>query len=196
MNRSLAFILRLCAWSPFLAFCALTSVLPNGYGADNEGGEPVEENKLKAIVFVKIMEFMTWPENRLGGPKETFRVGFFGVEDSLFQTYSQILGDLKVQSHPIELVRLKNRDLIPANLHVLFLGENCEDKFSEFLNLASEQGVLLVSGIPQYRRYGVHLNLLREKNRIVFEMNLTRIRAAGLDASSHILKLAHLVEDP
>jgi hypothetical protein len=98
-----------------------------------------------------------------------------------------------VHNRKIVARRFPRMDEAAANSHVLFIGASEENNLLSILKLLDGQAVLTVSEIANFAQRGGVIDLKKENNRIVFEINLLAAKRAGLSMNARLLKLAKIV---
>lgn len=76
---------------------------------------------------------------------------------------------------------------------VLFIGTEYAGELEEILAAVLGHATLTVGNTPGFAKRGVAVNLIRDNDRIRFEVNRKALEASGLKASYQLLDLAKLV---
>jgi hypothetical protein len=79
-------------------------------------------------------------------------------------------------------------------VHILFVGRQAAGSLRQVLGGVSSRPVLTVSEMPQALPAGSVVNLVREDDRITFEISLGAAERHGLKLSSRLLAVAKRVE--
>ena len=74
--------------------------------------------------------------------------------------------------------------------HVLFISRSENDRVEQILQNLQGRNILTVSDIPDFAARGGMIELFMEKNKIRMRINLSAVKAAGLNISSKLLRLA------
>jgi hypothetical protein len=80
------------------------------------------------------------------------------------------------------------------NCHILFVARSERARVDTILIKAGQKGVLTVSDLEGFADSGGMIGLIREGDKVRFEINLEAARQAGLVLSSKLLNLAKIVE--
>ena len=171
--RSLAWLLRrgwLCLLGLPLTLAAVAQPLP--------------EHQLKAKVLLQALLFVDWPAQAAAGP-----LLLCLVDPPPFAQALRALAGQPLNGRALELREWRAGEPLPASpCRVALVGPQA------LALLASPQsGVLVVSDGDGTLRRGAMLNLQLDQGRVVFDINLATTRAAGLDISARLLRLARFV---
>lgn len=159
----------------------LSFMLPlNGMGAEAD---------IKAAFLYNVLNYVTWPQHALGN--ETMVIGLLGASSPLSVSIKR-LQDKSVQNRRI-LVRqvVSLDDLKGSNILIVLPSE--QRHLSEILLRLRKEPVLTVSEIEKFSKLGGMVYLTVNNNHPAFGVNLRAVHTAGLEVSSHLLKLAHFV---
>ena len=201
------FILRCCA--TFAAFevtrkwairilCATLAIVVAGIdwqGAISVAAELSRpaEYEIKAAFLYNFIKFTEWPAQALGKQEEPFVIGVLG-RDPFGAALDKLIEGETIHSKSIVARRFPRMDEAAANSHVLFISSSEESQLPTILRLVDRQGVLTVSEIESFAQRGGVINLKKENNKIVFEINIEAAKRAGLTMNAQLLKLAKIVK--
>jgi hypothetical protein len=176
-----------------LGFVCLLAVLLSLVCAPVRADAQFDDDQVKAAFLLNFLKFVTWPDAQAAeaasAPIEVVVLGDEALARVLEQTAAkQVIGGRAV------LVRLARsaRELPPAP-HLLFIGASEKDRLSALLRQYEGRPVLTVGDGAGYGAAGVVLNFYTSDTRIRFEANTTAAARAGLQISSHLLRLARIV---
>jgi hypothetical protein len=146
----------------------------------------VSEYALKAAFIYNFAKFVDWPKPADGllhlcvAADEAFE----GEFDRLSQ---KAAAGLRVQvDHP-------KAPEMGAQCQIVFIAESETDSLPGWVQLSREKGALTVSDAPGFLDRGIMIEMRMEDERVSFEVNMTAARAAKLDISSRLLRLAKRV---
>lgn len=146
----------------------------------------VAEPQAKAAFILNVARYVTWPRTLSGG--ETFTIGILGK-----QAGSVSVEDLKsrtVQGKRV-VVRVSQDIDDLRECRIVFIDTSERRHLSKALHALRGEPVLTMSDSDGFSRLvGGMLCLQVVNGRITMSINLTNARAAGLDISSQLLKLA------
>lgn len=171
--------------TPF-SFIPLLPLLLAGSALVAQGAQ---EYVAKVRLLEKITAYVEWPESLAEGPFVLAVVGRtpFGDElDNHFQGKS-------VKGRPVRIRYFRGAEDI-GGCDLLFVCASERERLPQILGKVRGRPVLTLGDTPGFASAGVMINLVREENRLAFEVNITRTREAGLRMAAGFLKLSRLVE--
>ena len=171
--RSLAWLLWRGSLGPLGLTLAMAAV-----------ADPLPEHQLKAKVLLQALLFVEWPAQAATGP-----LPLCLVDPPPFAQALRPLAGQSLNGRPLEL-RDAGGGVAPwaSSCRVVVAGPQALG-----LPGGPPPGVLVVSDSEGALRRGAMLNLQLEQGRVVFDINLAATRAAGLDISARLLRLARFV---
>ena len=148
-----------------------------------------DDAQVKAAFVLNFLKFVTWPDASADAPLDVVVLGDEDVAKALEQAAAkQVVGGRAITIRPVRAARE-----IGANPHLLFIGAGERDRLPALLREYEGRPVLTVGDGAGYGRAGVVLNFYTSDTRIRFEANTTAAARAGLQISSHLLRLARIV---
>jgi hypothetical protein len=147
------------------------------------------EYQVKAEYLGVLAEYVNWPQAAAGA---SFVIGILGAspfEDRL----EGVFRSRQVKGKPVNIVNLRNLDQV-GQCSMVFICESEEGRLPEVLAALRGRPILTIGDSRTYARKGVMINLFLESERVKFEVNLGAVRGSGFEISSHLLKLAKIVQ--
>jgi len=177
-------------------FCATLAIItgiywPAAISVSAELTRPAEY-ELKAAFLYNFIKFTEWPAQALGKQEEPFVIGVLG-KDPFGAALDKLIDGETIHNKSIVARRFPKMDEAAANSHVLFISSSEENNLLSILKVLDGQAVLTVSEIANFAQRGGVIDLKKENNRIVFEINLLAAKRAGLSMNAQLLKLAKTV---
>jgi len=197
-SRGVAFRLSLAGWTRAISNAAVNLVLAVGLilisvpGSLAAGASPINEYELKAAFLYNFVKFTEWPAEESGKSDEPFVIGVLG-KDPFGAALDKIIEGETIHTKKVVARRFPRMDEAAANSRVLFISPSEENNLPAILTLLDGQAVLTVSEIENFAQRGGVINLKKENNKIVFEINLAAAKRAGLNMNAQLLKLAKVV---
>ncbi|HEX7830133.1 MAG TPA: YfiR family protein [Thermoanaerobaculia bacterium] len=153
------------------------------------------EYRVKAAFLYKFATYIRWPAATSGTPATTFVIGILG-SDPFGASLDDVVRDQTVQGRAIRITRLtRQEDALACDL--VFVASSEEANLGKILAFLKEAPVLTVSDVDQFAEKGGMIGLVTtDDNRIRFDINKAVLERAGLKASSQLLQLARIVDDP
>ena len=161
--------------------CALTlPVLP---AMVQESVLTNNEKELKVAFLYNFTLFTEWPPE-VGS---TLNLCLYG--DDPFGSVVDALQGKAVGGRSINVQRKGSNDS-PKDCQVVFFTAQARSRLPRVLDELRGSPVLTVADSPGAARQGAALNMVANQNKITFEVNLQSVRAARLNLSSKLLRLA------
>lgn len=146
-------------------------------------GSTNSEYKLKAAFIYNFTQYFDW--DIAGGEFIIGVVGSSPISDQLEE-----IARLKTVKDKKIVIKQMDSDI--GACHILFVSGSSTMSLSAILE-KTQKGCLVVSEKNGYGARGAAINFIVVDNKLRFEANLKAIGAAGLRASSQLLKLAIIV---
>ena len=151
--------------------------------------EESEEYSVKAAFIYKFTNYIDWGTLT---PANDFVIGIVGtspIKDQL----NEIARTKTVNTRKIVIKQFNKVEDIEA-CQILFIPDRSTLKLDDILGRLTAKGTLTISERDGYAERGTEINFVEVDNKLKFEANPKAINAAGLKASSQLLKLAIIVE--
>lgn len=146
------------------------------------GAQAVPEPQLRAAYLVNFLKYIEWP-----GGGATATICLYG-RDSLGAHLSPFEGR-SVQGRELRVRRIFHFDQL-VDCQELHVAEADEERQAALIKAAGRLPVLTVGETAGFVQQGGAIALLRQDNRIVFDVNMTVVTRAGLRVSPQMLRLA------
>jgi hypothetical protein len=150
----------------------------------------VEEYKVKAAFLYNFVKFVEWPDAAFEDPGSPFVLAVLGTDP--FGSHLDDLQGKTVKGRPIVVRRAASLQALGA-FHVLFVPSAGTTDLGTVLSAAEGKGALTVGDGLGFRARGGMIELVRDGDRVGFEVSLDAARRAGLTISSKLLNLAKVV---
>lgn len=151
--------------------------------------QPRNEYEVKAMFIYNFSRYIQWDT---ADENEEFVIAVIG-KTRITPFLTDFFREKKVNGKKARIVAVEQVDDLPP-CHVLFIGAGMSKSLPELLERTSDQNVLTISETDGYAHNGVSINFIEQNRKIKFEINRNTLQNASLKASSHLLKLAILVE--
>ena len=172
---------RQCLWVCALGLSALLSLAPSAWA------DELPEYRLKAAFLYNFALFTEWPAE-VGA---TLNLCIHGADP--FGKEIDALQDKSVGARSLAVQRRRANEALKG-CHIVFIAASALDSLPRVLDELRDQPVLTVADSPGAARQGVALNMALTQNKISFQANLQAARAAKLNLSSKLLRLATEVQ--
>jgi hypothetical protein len=184
-------------WTALLGVCAL------GSRTAPVAAQDAEENReaiIKAACLYNFAMHTQWPKDAAVGAKDKFHIGVVGKGD-LNPFLKKIADTRTVHDKSIAVHHFPSlKDYEPC--HVLFVSrepavdskESAADRLAAAVKKAKGTPTMIVSESEGLAEKGATINFYVEENVVKFEINLDTAKAAGLEISSKVLRLAKVIQ--
>jgi hypothetical protein len=196
ISRSInvAGVARKAACAGFLALAAAASLaLPPVSMPVSAQAARSNESELKAAFLYNFIKFTEWPAEQMANKSAPFVIGVLG-RDPLGAALDKTIEGESFHQKPIVIRRFARLDESALQSHALFISASEESHLPMILKLLDGQAILTVSDIENFAQRGGGIQLKKESNKIVFEINIEAARRAGLAIHAQLLKLAKVVK--
>jgi len=141
-----------------------------------------------AVLMAKLLEYVVWPDkNSHPQSKPTLCI----LEDPQQPPIKSLLLANGVLQKYFTIAK-RTRGI---KCHVIFISRQSKSGLNQILTEIDRNGpILTFSASDKYAQSGVMINFYTERQKVRFEVNWKVMKAAGLNISSRILKLARIIE--
>lgn len=153
------------------------------------GAGAFDDAQVKAAFLLNFLKFVTWPDASADAPLEVVVLG----DEDLAKVLEEAAAKQVVAGRAVAVRSVRTAREIGGAPHLLFIGASERERLPALLREFEGRPVLTVGDGAGYGRAGVVLNFYTSDTRIRFEANTTAAARAGLQISSHLLRLARIV---
>jgi len=175
------FARRLRSWATVVmaAFCCI-------YG---RAAPTASEVQLKAAFIFHFTQFISWPAHTFEDPNAPFVIGIVG-DEPIDEALTEMVRGERVDGHPLQVRRL-SRPADAANCQIVYSSGDGEEKF----RAARFHGepVLTVGETEGFLQSGGMIEFITEHNHVKLRINLPAAKAASLQISSKLLRVAQVL---
>lgn len=170
------------AWAALLLFaCCVCAAAQAG---------PDRDHRVKAVFLFNFAQFVDWPEQAFGGPKDSLVLGVLG-DDPFGDFLDEVVKGEAVQEHPIAVRRYRRMEDI-KECHLLFVGAAEAARLDGRLEALKGRKILTVGESRNFLAQGGMILFVNEGGRVRFKINLEAVQEADLAVSSKLLRLAEV----
>ena len=157
-------------------------------------GEGDKESILKAALLYNFTKFVTWPErSEEEGSTDTLVVCVLGGQE-IQQAMKSIEGQM-VEARSIVVQQILDPENLPW-CDVAYFAKTEDAPLEASIDYPrSDKPILTVSDHPGFALAGGVIEIIREDNKLAFDVNLTSARYKSLPLSSRLLSLARNIYD-
>jgi hypothetical protein len=153
-------------------------------------GAQIDDRHVKAAFVLNFLKFVEWPPSPPG--TDAADVVVLG-DDDLARAIEMAAQRQAAGGRPLVVRAVRRTADIGAQPRLLFIAAAERDRLPVVLRQYEGRPVLTVGDGSGYGAAGVVLNFYTSDARIRFEANTTAAARAGLQISSHLLRLARIV---
>jgi len=148
------------------------------------------EYQLKAVFLFNFVQFTDWPTNAFAGTNSPIVIGIVGP-DPFGGTLEAILRGESVAGHPL-IVQHFARPADIKTCHLLFITQPEIRHVDEILKAVKDKPILTVSDADTAATGPVMIRFVVENNKVHFRINAQAARAANINLSSKLLRVAEM----
>jgi len=176
-----------------ILFVTATLVLCPGIGRSQE--RALGEYQVKAAFLYNFTQFVSWEGELPNDTSVGFKIGIYGT-DPFGSVLDSLIKDERVGALPIHVIRSTEVRRLDSCQIVFVTGSKIGDvQLDAVLDRLRRPGTLLVGEQKGFAEQGGAIELIVEKSRVNFIINMDSVRGAGLDASSKLQRVAKQVLD-
>lgn len=153
------------------------------------------EYQVKAAFIYKFATYIRWPASVGGNATRPFVIGVFG-KDPFGPLLAEVVRGQTVQGRAIHIKPLARIEEA-LDCDVVFVSSSERGNLGQIVSVLRGASVLTIGDMDQFAEQGGMIGLVTtEDNHIRFDINKTAIERSGLRASSQLLHLARIIEEP
>lgn len=174
-----------------MSFAVIASPLP----VRSADASAHREYAIKAAALFNFVPFIHWPVESFPADDTPVVIGILGP-DPFGPVIDRIVAHETLRGHPIRIERYASLHAI-GRCHILFIARGARDTWRKHATSLAHRPILTVSDTEGFARGGGMVQFYTDRNRLRMIINLGAARAAGLNVSSKLLRLADVIkEDP
>jgi hypothetical protein len=177
------------SWFLAIVVVLIISLNPTANSAESRRAG---EYELKAAFLYNFIKFTEWPPEEIAKSDQPFVIGVLG-KDPFGAALDKVVEGETIFRKPIVTKRFSRLE-DAAGVHVLFISSSEGNNLPAILRALDSYSILTVSEIDNFAQRGGVINLKKENERIVFEINIDAAKHAGLSMNAQLLKLAKVVK--
>ncbi len=175
-------------WIVCLMLLALWTMMAGSASADVDN--TMHEDEVKAAFVYNFAKFIEWPSGKIN---EHINLCILGESPLGFSALKAIDGRTAQDKQLVTKLLNKSDEL--KDCHIVFIAASERTKVEKLLKAAHQQHALTVSDMAGFAEAGGIIGLVKEDEKIRFEINLFAAKEAGLMISSRLLSLALAIYD-
>ncbi|HJT82147.1 MAG TPA: YfiR family protein [Chthoniobacterales bacterium] len=151
--------------------------------------EPSEYG-LKSVFLYQFCRFMEWPASAFSSSNDPLIIGVYGTDPFGSLLKEAVQGET-YHGRPIRIEYYHSPREI-RRCHILFVSRSEADELNEVLAAVAGKHVVTVGETDGFLDRGGMIALTAERNRVRLRVNTSSLRAANVDVSSKLLRVAEI----
>ena len=168
---------------------SLAALFPHACVAQAQS-EPKGEYALKAVFLYNFCRFIEWPKSAFTSPNDPIIIGVIG-EDPFGSLLNETVQGETSRGRAIRVQHFAKPDAI-AKCHLLFVSHSEAARTEKILSAVRGKSVVTVGETDAFIDRGGMIALTTDKSRVRLHINPSLLRAASLDVSSKLLRVAEV----
>jgi hypothetical protein len=165
------------------------AILASGTAAEPQS-QPKSEYALKAVFLYNFCRFIEWPKSAFASPTEPITICVIG-EDPFGSLLEEAVHGETLRGRAVQIERHRKPDSV-GNCHLLFVSRSEAGRTDAILAAVAGKSIVTVGETDAFLGRGGMIALMAERNRIRLHINPSLLRAANLDVSSKLLRVAEV----
>jgi YfiR/HmsC-like len=148
------------------------------------------EYALKSVFLYNFCRFIDWPKSAFASPQQPFVIGVIG-RDPFGPMLNEAVAGETYHDRPIRIEHYRNPSQI-GNCQLLFVSASASAEIDRILAAVAHKDVVTVGETEEFLDHGGMIALTTRRNRIRLSINTSAVRAAQMEVSSKLLRIAEL----
>lgn len=145
--------------------------------------------QVKAAFIYNFTQFVEWPPNAYSGRTAPFVIGILG-ENPFGPYLEELVKDERAGARQIVIKKYRDVDDVKS-CHILYINV---PNAAEVVRTLRNRSILTVSDADDFAKDGGMVRFFTQNNKIRLQVNPAAARAANLEISSKLLRVADIVE--
>lgn len=177
-------------FSKLITFFALI-IFAEVFATTPRAAETYPEDAVKAVMLYNLPDFTEWPTSKLESSDTKIKACLQGKVP--FQKDYRHFQGRHLKGRTLDISTIAKPEQV-TSCHLLVITPTSKKQLASTLESLSGKSVLTVSDSPDFAKSGGMIELTTEDQYIRLIINLTAVKAAGLQLHSSLLDLATIVE--
>ncbi len=165
----------------------IVAILPQSVPAQSQS-DAKGEYALKAVFLYNFCRFIDWPKSAFASPNEPIIIGVVG-EDPFGSLLQEAVRGETSRGRAIQIAHYSKPEAI-GHCHLLFVSRSEAGRMEKILSAVSGKSIVTVGETDAFLDRGGMIALTQDKNHVRLHINPALLRAASLDVSSKLLRVA------
>ncbi len=151
---------------------------------------PPNEYALKSVFLYNFCRFIDWPDSAFAGPGDPIVIGVLG-DDPFGPLLAEAVHGESFRGRTIRIENYRHVREI-GRVHLLFVAASETARLNEILSAVAGKSIVTVGENEGFIERGGMIALPADRNRVRLLINPDTMRAARLDVSSKLLRVAEI----
>jgi hypothetical protein len=148
------------------------------------------EYSLKSVFLYNFCRFIDWPDSAFAGPNDPIVIGVLG-DDPFGSLLEEAVRGETFRGRSIRLEHYRSPREV-GRCHVLFVSASETSHINEILGAVAGRNIVTVGETEAFIERGGMISLVADRNRVRLLVNPNTLRAARLEVSSKLLRVAEI----
>ena len=175
---------------PYLRATIILSLLWLGNVSQAAGLPIVEEYQVKSVFLFNFAKFIKWPNTVFSDSQAPFYICIIG-EDPFKQAIDITIENESIRGHSVLIERLDNVEN-SESCQILFISQSEENNLASIFKYLQQFPVLTVSDMDSFAEQGGMIQFVKLGKKIRLLINPEKAKAAGLQISANLLRVAKI----
>lgn len=144
-----------------------------------------ETNQGKALFVYNFAKYIQWPED---ADAEVFTIGVMGQKD-IFEQLVNLCTEKRINGLPVVVRMIDDPEKI-SDCKIIYVSRNQNLFFKDMMGLIGNEKILLVTEGKDMVKQGADISMMKQDNRLAFEINKETIAKKGLFVPNELMVLA------
>ena len=150
-----------------------------------------KEYQVKAVFLFNFTQFTVWPAGTFAGSDSSIVIGILGT-DPFGSVLDEVVSGERFQDRPIAIKRFARAEDV-SGCRILFIGGVDPEEAKKAFALCKKHRILSVGESEQFAGSGGMIQFFTQHGKIRLRIDMDPVRAAGLNLSSKLLRLAEVL---
>lgn len=151
---------------------------------------PPNEYALKSVFLYNFCHFIEWPDSAFASPNDPFVIGIVG-DDPFGSSLREAVAGEAYRNHPIVIEHYRSAKDI-RHCHLLFVARSENSHVDAILGALNSKSVVTIGETEDFLDHGGMIALPTDRNRVRLRIKPSTMRAANLNVSSKLLRVADI----
>jgi len=149
------------------------------------------EYEVKAALIEKFSRFVEWQIEK--DTQQSFKIGVLG-KDNYGDVIENLYSNWKIKGRKVEITYpVTDEEIVSCD--IIFISSTYAHNIKFLLQLIATEPILTISDRENDVQNGIMINMYLNRNKVIYDINLTSFQKSGLKVSSLLLDAAKTVNN-